>query len=83
MKTTKQQTNKVKTTKYIKMASTDNSTLIYVPIWSIFLPHILYTHLQSKCSLHVKNKYIYTQKKKLWTNNLTDKTNKNPSNIQL
>lgn len=31
---------------------------------STFLPHILYTHLQSKCSLHIKNKYIYTEKKK-------------------
>lgn len=30
--------------------------------------HILYTHLQSKCSLHIKNKYIYTEKKKKQTN---------------
>lgn len=49
---------------YKKMASTHNSTLRYIPIWSTFLPHILYTHLQSKCSLHIQNKYIYTEKEK-------------------
>lgn len=62
------------------MASTHNSTLRYIPIWSTFLPHILYTHLQSKCSLHIQNKYIYTEKRKkktIWINNFIDKKTKN------
>lgn len=66
-----------------KMASPHNSTLRYIPIWSTFLPHILYTHLQSKCSLHIKNKYIYTKKEKknnsnIWINNFIDQKTSTP-----
>lgn len=54
---------------YIKMASTHNSIPRYIPIW-----YILYTHLQYKFSLHLKNKYIYTEKKKTtWINNFIDR----------
>ena len=72
---TKQQTNK----------HNNRTTYVYkkwlppiIPRSDTFLSevhsyHTFCTHLQSKCSRHIKNKYIYTEKKKIWINNFIDK----------
>lgn len=59
-------TNQEKITTYVykKMASTQFSHSDTFLSKSTFLTHILYTHLQSMCPRHIKNKYIYTEKTK-------------------